>query len=230
MEVLSKPSQVLAGETMTAAADLNIRCIPATTNKTVLRIFGTLMPSLLLLKQAPDQFWSLHRAMGQTPDGDIAEFLQAHTDDVGRVGDTLVFVHRWQSTAFDPVVFARAKVFLAQITRLVQREGYATTAFDPLSPGVNLPQLAVHAGLGDFSPYGLLVHPKFGPRVILTALKTDYPLSVVPQWPEQQGCTDCLVCVRKCPQKPLQTGFVQMSQCKSCTRCLSVCPIGLKSM
>ena len=213
---------------MTTAVHPNIRCIPATPNKTLLRIFGTLMPSLLLLKQAPDQFWSLRRAMSQTPDDEIAEFLQANTDDVGQAGDTLVFVHRWPSTEFDPVVFAKAKVFLAQITRLVQQAGYAATAFDPLSPGINLPQLAVSAGLGDFSPYGLLVHPKFGPRVILTALKTDYPLSVKPQWPEQQGCTDCLVCARKCPQEPLTTGFVKMSHCKSCTRCLSVCPVGLK--
>lgn len=215
---------------MTTAAHPLIRCIPATTNKTVLKIFGTLMPSLLLLQQAPGKFWSLHQAMAVTPDGDIAKFLKAQTADVGRVGNTLVFVHRWQSTKFDPVVFAEAKVFLAQITRMIRRAGYAAIPFDPLSPGVNLPQLAVNAGLGDFSPYGLLVHPQFGPRVILTALQTDYPLSVAPQWPEQSGCTDCSVCLRKCPQQPLKTGYVKMSQCKSCTRCLSVCPVGLKSL
>jgi epoxyqueuosine reductase len=211
---------------MTTAVHPNIRCVPATNNKALLRIFGTLMPSLLLLKQAPGTLWSLHQAMLQTPDGDIEEFLLANTDDAGRVGDTLVFVHRWQSTEFDPVMFARAKVFLAQMTRMVKRAGYAVASFDPISPAINLPQLAVEAGLGDFSPYGLLVHPKFGPRVILTALKTDYPLVVEPQLRKQQGCTDCLVCVRKCPQEPLKTGFVEMSQCKSCTRCLSVCPVG----
>jgi epoxyqueuosine reductase len=215
---------------MTTTVEPRIRCIPATTNKTLLKIFGTLMPSLLLLKQAPGQFWALQRAMGQTPEGDIAEFVQTHTDDVGQVGNTLVFVHRWQSTDFDPVVFARAKVFLAQMTRMVQQAGYSATPFDPLSPGVNLPQLAVDAGLGDFSPYGLLVHPKFGPRVILTALTTDYPLMAQSQWPAQPGCTDCMVCVRRCPQAPLQTGFVKMSECKSCTRCLSVCPVGLKDL
>lgn len=215
---------------MTTTVHVNIRCIPATTNKTLLRIFGTLMPSLMLLKQAPGQLWSLHRAMLQTPNVGIADFLQSQVDDVGRVGDTLVFVHHWRSTQFDPVVFARAKVFLTQITRMIRRAGYAATAFDPLSPGMNLPQLAVNAGLGDFSPYGLLVHPQFGPRVILTALKTDYPLSVSPRWPGQPGCTDCLVCARQCPQEPLKTGFVDMSRCKSCTRCLSVCPVGLKSL
>jgi epoxyqueuosine reductase len=184
------------------------------------------MPSLLLLSQAPRQVWPLHKGLGQTPDEDIAQFLRSNTDDVGRIGDTIVFVHRWQSKNFDPVVFARAKVFLAQITRMIQREGYSTQGFNPLSPGTNLPQLAVDAGLGNFSPYGLLVHPKFGPRVILTALKTDYPLTVTPRWPEQKGCTDCLVCVRQCPQQPLKTGFVEMRQCKSCTRCLSICPVG----
>jgi epoxyqueuosine reductase len=211
---------------MNTTAQLKIHCIPATRNKTLLRIFGTLMPSLLLLSQAPRQVWPLHKGLGQTPDEDIAQFLRSNTDDVGRIGDTIVFVHRWQSKNFDPVVFARAKVFLAQITRMIQREGYSTQGFNPLSPGTNLPQLAVDAGLGNFSPYGLLVHPKFGPRVILTALKTDYPLTVTPRWPEQKGCTDCLVCVRQCPQQPLKTGFVEMRQCKSCTRCLSICPVG----
>lgn len=212
---------------MSTATHPKIRCIPATSNETLLRIFGTVMPLLLLLKQSPRQFLALQQAQRQTPDADVLTFIQTGTDDVGRVGDTLVFVHRWQSVDFDPVVFARAKVFLAQVTRLVTQAGYEATSFDPLSPGLNLPQLAVDAGLGDFSPYGLLVHPQFGPRVILTALKTDYPLPLKAQWPEEQGCTDCMVCVRKCPQKPMESGFVRMSQCKSCTRCLTVCPVGL---
>lgn len=215
---------------MTIATHPSIRCIPATTNKVLLQVFGTLMPSLLLVKQAPGKVWGLHKAMLKTPQGDIQDFLDANTDDVGQVGHTFIFVHRWHSTEFDPVVFARAKVFLAQFSRMVLRAGFEAIPFDPLSPGINLPGLAVEAGLGNFSPYALLVHPKFGPRVILTALKTDYPLMGEPKWSEQKGCTDCMVCARQCPQQPLETGFVDMAQCKSCTRCLSVCPVGLKDL
>lgn len=210
---------------MNASVHSQIRCIPATTNEALLRLFGTLMPTLLLLKQAPKQFWQLWQAKQETPKVEITDFIQAEVDDLGRVGDTLVFVHRWYTDTFDAVAFARAKVFLTQLTRLVQTAGYKNEPLDPLSPQVNLPKLAVNAGLGNLSPYGLLVHPRFGPRVILTALKTDYPLEVTPRW-QGQGCTDCMVCVRKCPQQPMKTGFVRMSQCKSCTRCLTICPVG----
>ena len=203
-----------------------VRCIPATTNETVLRMFGTLMPALLLLKQSPGQAWSLWRAQRETPQAEIDDFIQSEVDDLGRADDTLVFVHQWRSPdQFDAIAFARAKVFLSQLTRLVEAAGYTAEPLDPLSPQQNLPKLAVSAGLGNLSPYGLLVHPKFGPRVIITALKTDYPLTVSSRW-QGQGCTDCMVCVRKCPQKPIKTGFVRMSECKSCTRCLTVCPVG----
>jgi hypothetical protein len=143
-------SLVTWGKPMATTVEPRIRCIPATTNKTLLKIFGTLMPSLLLLKQAPGQFWALQRAMGQTPEGDIAEFVQTHTDDVGQVGNTLVFVHRWQSTDFDPVVFARAKVFLAQMTRMVQQAGYSATPFENIPMDNQTLKLAVYGkgGIG----------------------------------------------------------------------------------
>jgi epoxyqueuosine reductase len=77
--------------------------------------------------------------------------------------------------AFDPVAFARARVFLTRVTRMVLREGYRAEALDPLSPSINMPALAASAGLGNLSPFGLLVHPRFGPRLIISALKTDHP-------------------------------------------------------
>jgi hypothetical protein len=211
---------------MTTPACPAVRCVPATTNETLLRFFGTLMPALLLLKQAPGQLWSLWRTNQLPPEGTISDFIQAEVDDVGSMGNTLVFVHRWQSSdRFDAVAFARAKVFLHQLTRWLQAEGYQATPLDPLSPHINLPALAAQAGLGNLSPYGLLVHPRFGPRVILTGVTTDYALDLAPR-EQGQGCTDCMACVRQCPQKPIKTGFVHMSQCKSCTRCLTICPVG----
>lgn len=210
---------------MNASTHTKIRCLPATSNELLLRFFGTLMPTLLLLKQAPKKFWQLWQSRQKTPTMEIADFIQAEVEDLGRVGDTLVFVHRWHQDTFDAVAFARAKVFLTQLTRLVNKAGYNSEPLDPLSPQVNLPNLAVSARLGNLSPYGLLVHPRFGPRVILTALTTDYPLEVTPRW-QGRGCTNCMVCARQCPQQPMKTGFVRMSQCKSCTRCLTVCPVG----
>jgi len=203
-----------------------IETIPATTNETLLRVFGTVMPMGLLLARSPGYFFTSQWESRQTPPQDIDAFIQAETDDVARVGETLVFVHRWQGKDFDPTAFARAKVFLAKVTRGVRQAGYRAEPFDPLSPQLSLPRLAVEAGLGNLSPYGLLVHPRFGPRLILTGLKTDYPWQVSSQQPEAGGCTDCMVCVRKCPQNPIETGTVNMAVCKSCTRCLTVCPVG----
>jgi epoxyqueuosine reductase QueG len=96
---------------------------------------------------------------------------------------------------------------------------------DPLSPDVNLPKLATAAGLGNLSPFGLLVHRKFGPRLILTALKTDYPLNFQPRW-DNGGCNDCQSCLKICPQEPLDGGVVDLGQCQSCAKCLEVCPTG----
>jgi epoxyqueuosine reductase len=116
-------------------------------------------------------------------------------------------------------------VFLAQATRLARRPGYPATPLDPLSPDVNLPRLAQAAGLGNLSPYGLLVHPAFGPRLIVTGLRTDFPLVVRPRW-GGDGCSDCVACLRLCPQSPLAGGVVKLADCQSCAKCLVVCPTG----
>lgn len=202
-----------------------ISFIPMSTDAKKIRFFGTLMPALLLLRASPLRFLQYQIAKFLTPQGDLASLIKHRADDAARIGDTLIFVHRWQSLTFDPFTFARAKVFLAQAGRLVRRAGYAATLLDPLSPDVNLPKLAASAGLGNLSPYGLLVHPIFGPRVILTGLQTAYPLVVRPHW-GGDGCNDCLACVTLCPQKPFESGVIHLRDCQGCAKCLVVCPTG----
>ena len=202
-----------------------ITFIPLSTDEGKIRFFGTLMPALLLLKAAPGQFFR-HQIAGRiAPRTEIGSFVTAATDDYAQVDGTLIFVHRWESDQFDPLAFARARTFLAQITRLLRREGYRAEPLDPLSPRENLPKLAARAGLGTLSPYGLLVHPTFGPRLILTGLRTDGPV-VVQSRREANGCTDCMSCVEVCPQQPRQTGTIRLGECQSCAQCLVVCPVG----
>jgi len=204
------------------------RFIPVSTDPAKIRFFGTLMPALLLLKASPFRFVGNLVAQRWTPQTTLEAFVAGEADDVARVGDTLVFVHAWQEDEFDPFAFARAKTFLSRAARLAQREGYSSAErLDPLSPSVNLPRLAAQAGLGDLSPYGLLVHPAFGPRLVLTGLRTNHPLSVVSRW-QGRGCTDCLACVHRCPQSPLESGTVDLGQCHGCAICLAVCPVGRK--
>jgi hypothetical protein len=202
-----------------------IRFIPMSTDENKIRFFGTLMPALLLLKASPVHFARHQIARQYTPRTDIASFIIANTDDAARRGDILVFIHRWHSLDFDPFAFAQAKTSLARITRLIRRAGYLAEPLGPLSPHINLPQLAAQAGLGTLSPFGLLVHPAFGPRLILTGLRTDYPLSPTPRWPKG-GCNDCLRCIDICPQQPQQTGTIDLGLCQRCTQCLVVCAIG----
>ncbi len=203
----------------------DIRFIPVSTDEAKIRFFGTLMPALLLLKQAPLRFVQFQIATRWTPRRDIAAFIASEADDAARIGDTLIFVHRWHAVAFDPLTFARAKTFLARVTRMARRAGYTAEPIDPLAPQINLPKLAAQTGLGNLSPYGLLVHPIFGPRLILTGLKTNWSWPLDARWHEP-GCNDCLACVKLCPQKPGVNGIVDLRQCQRCALCLVVCPTG----
>jgi epoxyqueuosine reductase len=203
----------------------DIRFIPISTDPAKIKFFGTLMPSLLLLKASPLRFMRFQVAQGFTPQVEVGDYIQNECDDAGRSGDVLVFVHRWNSLKFDPFTFARAKTFLKRVTTLIRRSGYTAEPFDPLSPELNLPKLAEKAGLGNLSPYGLLVHPEYGPRVILTGVRTTSPLEITPRYAEP-GCNDCMACIRICPQKPLESGIINLRLCQSCAKCLEVCPTG----
>jgi ferredoxin len=205
-----------------------IRFVPLSTDPDKIRFFGTLMPALLLLKDSPRAFVRHQFARRATPRAGLADFITAGADDAARLGDRLVFLHRWHTDSFDPRAFARARTFLARLTRLLRRQGFAAEPLDPLSPEVNLPRLAAEAGLGDLSPFGLLVHPAFGPRLILTALRTDHPFSPTARH-QGRGCTDCLACLERCPQAPQVQGVVELGACQSCALCLAVCPVGSRA-
>ena len=97
---------------------------------------------------------------------------------------------------------------------------------DPLSPSINLPRLASRAGLGTLSPLDLLVHPAFGPRLVLTGLRTEYPLHPVPRW-TGEGCNDCMACVQACPMQAIEQDEprrTRLSECIQCLTCKSICP------
>jgi epoxyqueuosine reductase len=203
----------------------DITFIPLSTDPGKIRFFGTLMPALLLLRASPRRFAHYQVAGRLTPRTDLGAFIEAGSDDAARTDGVFVFVHRWRSSEFDPLAFARAKSFLTQVTRLVRREGHAAVPLNPLSPEVNLPKLAARAWLGNLSPFGLLVHPTFGPRLIITALRTDHPL-VLARSQRAPACIDCMACVTQCPQDPLRSGRVELGMCQSCALCLAQCPAG----
>jgi len=213
---------------MTTGTRPQIEFVPLSTDEGKIRFFGTLMPAVLLLKASPLRFVQAQVARRRAPRVAVADLIASEADDAARIGDQILFVHCWQSDTFDPFAFARAKTFLSRVTRLVRREGFQAEPLDPLSPRVNLPKLAASAGLGTLSPFGLLVHATFGPRLILSGLRTDFPLAPVPRR-EGDGCTDCLSCLDVCPQRPTETGVVRLGRCQSCAKCLSICPVQVRS-
>jgi epoxyqueuosine reductase len=203
----------------------DIAFIPMSTDVDKIEFFGTLMPALMLLKASPLKFMQFQLAGWRTPKEDVETFIQNKADDAARIEGVLIFVHKWDTLTFDPFTFARAKTFLSQLSHIICKAGYQAEPLTPLSPDLNLPKFAARACLGNLSPYGLLVHPKYGPRVILTGMKTDYPFTPRPRW-GLPGCNDCMACVKLCPQNPLESGVVKLGECQTCAKCLVVCPMG----
>ncbi|MRR57208.1 MAG: epoxyqueuosine reductase [Deltaproteobacteria bacterium] len=78
---------------------------------------------------------------------------------------------------------------------------------------VSLRHAAVSAGLGAFGLHNLVVHPKFGTRVIFTAVLTKLELASDPAL-ELNPCTRCGLCVHACPAGALDDeGKTDMLKC-----------------
>ncbi len=113
--------------------------------------------------------------------------------------------------------------------------------------------LAIDAGLGELGRNGLLITPRYGPRVRLAKVFTDLPL--VPDRPIEFGvwrfCQTCQKCAEHCPSQSINFGqattevhsvsnnqgmrrwpvrgesclaFWERNQSCSCLNCIRVCP------
>ncbi len=73
--------------------------------------------------------------------------------------------------------------------------------------GLSIP-MAIDAGLGELGRNGLLITPKYGPRVRLAKVITDMPLE--PDAPIRFGvkkfCNACMVCADECPSAAISRG------------------------
>jgi reductive dehalogenase len=133
---------------------------------------------------------------------------------------------------------------LAEFIRLL---GYRAI---PAGNGVGLSiPMAVDAGLGELGRMGLLITPKYGPRVRLAKVITDMPL--IPDSPIRFGvtefCETCMLCADDCPSGAVTRGpqtwegkspsnnpgtfkwYAEPEKCYdfngfSCSNCKRVCP------
>jgi epoxyqueuosine reductase len=72
---------------------------------------------------------------------------------------------------------------------------------------------AVAAGLGTFGRHNLVIHPKFGTRVMFASIVTDLILKPSPKCTEKL-CTHCNLCVENCPGRALdEPGRTDLMKC-----------------
>jgi len=74
--------------------------------------------------------------------------------------------------------------------------------FMGLVADVSLRHAAVAAGLGVFGRHNLVISPRFGTRIIFTAILTDLELKSDPPVTEEL-CDNCNICVESCPARAL---------------------------
>jgi reductive dehalogenase len=143
--------------------------------------------------------------------------------------------------------YSRMAVTASTLAEFIRGLGYRAL---PAGNGVGLSiPMAIDAGLGELGRLGLLVTPKYGPRVRLAKVITDMPL--VPDSPIRFGvaefCESCMLCAEDCPSRSITEGprtwegkspanspgvykwYVTPEGCYdfngfSCSNCKRVCP------
>ena len=102
--------------------------------------------------------------------------------------------------------YSRMAVTSGQVADFIRGLGYRAL---PAGNGVGLSiPIAIDAGLGQLGRMGLLVTPKYGPRVRLAKVITDMPL--IPDSPIDFGVTEfceaCKLCADDCPSESVTDG------------------------
>lgn len=78
---------------------------------------------------------------------------------------------------------------------------------------VSLRHAAVAAGLGTFGRNNLVLHPRFGSRIVFSAVLSELDLPS-DSLAEERACTDCGLCVDNCPGQALEVeGKTEVMKC-----------------
>jgi reductive dehalogenase len=143
--------------------------------------------------------------------------------------------------------YAKGAYIATLLARYIANLGYSATANHHRHYELNLVPVAVDAGLGETGRLGYLITKEFGPRVRLSAVTTDLPLT--PDHPVDIGvedfCKICKKCAVCCPSKSIPLGpqdesngilrwklndetcFEYFRKCGTdCGVCMRVCPWG----
>jgi epoxyqueuosine reductase QueG len=109
----------------------------------------------------------------------------------------------------EPYYFLQSGVNQRRVIRFLQRHGYeARSAVDTLPKK----QMARLAGLGNYGKNALIINPKYGPWIRLSAIITDAEFVYDDPFTEDL-CGDCDECVKACPTGALTPYKVDPERC-----------------
>jgi epoxyqueuosine reductase QueG len=123
-----------------------------------------------------------------------------------------------------------------RIAKYLRQEGWTALHLPPskqnarfrTAPFYHMPAMYL-AGLGTLGLNCSILTPQFGPRVFVTSIITDCPLTAGKPLGEEV-CTRCGLCVDNCPIGAIDgKGWKNPYACASygcCSTCIAICPVG----
>ncbi len=142
--------------------------------------------------------------------------------------------------------YLQSGVLALKLAAWIRELGYEATAHIDGNYEVICPLVAVDAGLGTIGRMGLLMTPRLGPRVRISVVTTNMPVSYGDALPDRTTlhfCHHCKKCARVCPSAAIPDGpreiidgkerwQIDSEKCyhfwttsgTDCGRCISACP------
>lgn len=142
--------------------------------------------------------------------------------------------------------YLRSGVLALKLAAYIRKLGYEATAHIDGKYDVICPLVAVDAGLGVIGRMGMLMTPKLGPRVRISVVTTNMPVTHTGRNPDRTTlhfCHLCKKCALNCPANAIPEGpmkavdgidrwQINSEKCyhfwttsgTDCGRCITVCP------
>ena len=179
------------------------------------------------------------------------EFQYAIVMGYGEDYDMLKYFPTYIADAETSLGYSRMAITNAYMAKFIKVLGYKAMSCSTNDVAITIP-MAMQAGLGELGRNGLLITPRFGPRVRISKVLTELP--IIPDSPIEFGvtefCLSCEICTDKCPGQAILHGErisevrnesnvaselkwpIDAERCigqwarisKACTICISVCP------
>jgi epoxyqueuosine reductase QueG len=123
-----------------------------------------------------------------------------------------------------------------RIAKFLRQNGWSALHLPPskqngrfrTAPFYHMPAMYL-AGLGTLGLNCSILTPEFGPRVFVTSIITDCPLTAGTPI-QDELCTHCGLCVENCPIGAIDgKGWKNPFACASygcCSTCIAICPVG----